>query len=61
MITTAVAAFVGCFVALLLMAEVGATLNKWLRLLIVFVGGIVLTILGAMLVEAVAGLFGKVG
>lgn len=59
MVTTAVAAFVGCFSALLVLAELSAA-NKWVKYFAALVVGIIATILLGMLVQWVAHLFGHV-
>lgn len=44
MIQTAVAAFVGAFAAIAVLAETGAIASKLLRYLLAFVGGILATV-----------------
>jgi hypothetical protein len=58
MILTAVACFVGAFSALLAMAEV-QTSNKWFRYLAAFLVGFVVTVLLALFLTWVAGLFAQ--
>jgi Na+/citrate or Na+/malate symporter len=62
----AVAAFVGAFTAFLVFTEIAAAdkpliPNKTIRYFAIFLVGIVVAILLAMLVGWVAGLFGRVG
>jgi len=62
MIVTAVAAFVGAFSALAVLAEIASPpMNKALRYFVAFVVGILVAILLALVVQWVAGMFGRVG
>lgn len=59
MIPNAVAAFVGAFAALFVLAEVQMP-SKWLRYLIAFVAGLLATVLLAMLVGWIVNTFQRV-
>ena len=59
MIQSAVAAFVGAFAALFVLAEVQMP-SKWLRYLVAFVAGILAAVLLAMLVGWVAHTFPRI-
>ena len=60
MVQYAVASFVGCFTALLVMAEVQAT-NKVIKYAVALVAGIIAAVLLALLVAKIIGLFERAG
>jgi len=58
-ISNAVAAFVGCLCALIVMAETGAIASKVVRYIAALVVGALLTILVAWLLGMIAGALGR--
>lgn len=60
MFTAAVAAFVGCFAAMVALAEVQLP-NKWLRYLLALLVGVLITFGLAWVLEKVSGVFSRVG
>ena len=61
MFQNAIAAFVGCFSALVVLAECGPIGNKVIRYLVAFVAGVVVAFVLAAFLGWVAGVFAHVG